>query len=75
MPSFDFTSPAFIASLVVSVVGMVLFMYGKRASRQPELMAGIALMVVPYFVHGVLLLSGITGVVVAALWFITHGKF
>ena len=75
MLDIDFTSPGFITSIVVSVLGMVLFMYGRRAARQPQILAGVALMVVPYFVHGVLVLSGIAGVVVGALYLITHGKF
>ena len=37
-------------SLVTSGMGFVLFMYGKKQERWPQLVAGIVLMVYPYFV-------------------------
>jgi len=74
MPEIDLTSPAFLAGIVVSLVGMVLFMYGKRAARPPQFGAGVFLMVVPYFVHGVLWLSGVAGLTLGGLWLLTHGR-
>jgi len=41
-------------SLVPSGIGFVLFMYGKKQERWPDLAAGIALMVYPYFANTVL---------------------
>lgn len=37
-------------SLVVGVVGLALFGYGKKQGRLPQMAAGLALMVYPYFV-------------------------
>jgi hypothetical protein len=37
-------------SLITSGVGFVLFMYGKKQDRGPQLVAGLVLMVYPYFV-------------------------
>ncbi|MHC4844765.1 MAG: amino acid transport protein [Planctomycetota bacterium] len=76
MPGLDIdpTSPAFLAGILVSTVGLVLFMYGKRASRPPQFGAGVFLMVVPYFVHSVLWLSGVAGLTLTGLWLLTHGK-
>jgi hypothetical protein len=57
-----------LASLVVSAVGYILLHYGRKMSRVPHLVAGLALMIYPYFVPGVvanlLIGVGVTG----ALW-------
>ena len=37
-------------SLITSGVGFVLFVYGKKQGRWPQLAGGLALMVYPYFV-------------------------
>jgi hypothetical protein len=36
-------------SLVASGIGFVLFTYGRKQMRIPQLAAGVALMVYPYF--------------------------
>jgi hypothetical protein len=55
-------------SLVTSGIGFVLFVYGKKQDRWPQLSGGIALMVYPYFVP-TLALNLIIGVaIVAAVW-------
>ena len=41
-------------SLITGGIGFVLFVYGKKQDRMPQLAAGIALMVYPYFVGTVL---------------------
>ena len=40
---------ALMLSLVASGVGLAFFSYGKRAQRIPQLVAGLLLMVYPYF--------------------------
>jgi hypothetical protein len=45
---------AILASVLLGAVGMGFFAYGKRQKRLPHLIAGIALMVYPYFVPNVL---------------------
>ena len=37
-------------SLIPSGIGFVLFIYGKKQGRFPQLSAGLALMVYPYFI-------------------------
>ena len=56
-------------SLIPGSVGLVLFVYGKKQQRWPQLAAGLALMVYPYFATQVrsLLIGG--GVIAAALWY------
>ena len=56
------------ASLVVSAIGYALFSYGKKQSRLPQLAAGVALMVYPYFVAGWIAMLGIGAGLVLALW-------
>lgn len=56
------------ASLVTSGVGFVLLNYGRKMSRVPHLVAGVALMVYPYFVPGVLANVGIGAGVLALLF-------
>lgn len=59
-----------LSSLLVSSVGMVLFLYGKRQTRLPHLLTGIILMVYPYFVPAPLLMFTIAGVLCVALWLV-----
>jgi hypothetical protein len=37
-------------SLVISSIGFVLFVYGRKQARLPQLVVGLALLVYPYFV-------------------------
>jgi hypothetical protein len=56
-------------SLVAGGVGFVLFVYGKRQERWPQLVAGVAFMVYPYFTNTVLSLV-LTGTAIGvALWY------
>jgi apolipoprotein N-acyltransferase len=49
----------FFVSFMVSLVGLALFIYGKRQKRLPQVMAGLLLMVFPYFVSSLWLLLGV----------------
>ena len=55
-------------SLVTSGIGFVLFVYGKKQERWPQLVGGIVLMVYPYFVTTVLLNVVVGAAIVAAVW-------
>ncbi len=51
----DFPGPGLLFSgLMISMVGLGVFMYGKRAAKPGSLLAGLALMVYPIFVTSVL---------------------
>jgi hypothetical protein len=65
--SFDGTT--LIAGLLVSSIGFVLLSYGKKMSRPPHMLAGLILLVYPYFVPGALLTLGIAAVLLGMLWF------
>jgi predicted cobalt transporter CbtA len=63
-----FTDPTwFTLSLVISAVGFVLFNYGRKLRRWPQGIAGVALMVYPYFVPTPLPMVGIAAGVGALL--------
>ena len=54
-------------SLVPSGIGFVLFMYGRKQDRWAHLVAGLALMVYPYFVNTVTQMLG-AGLLIAVLF-------
>lgn len=64
--SFDASS--LLAGLLVSSIGFVLFRYGKKMSRPPQLLVGLLLLVFPYFVSSVVLMFIIAAVLCGLLW-------
>ncbi|MGE5813870.1 MAG: hypothetical protein ACM36C_05235 [Acidobacteriota bacterium] len=65
--SFDPT--LLFLSLVVSGLGFVLFVYGKKQERWPQLVAGLAFMVYPYFANTLWSLLGAGIAIGFALWY------
>lgn len=66
--SFD---PAWILwELVIGGVGFVLFTYGRRQQRVPQLVAGLVFMIYPMFVSGTVALVATGCLLGAALWFV-----
>ena len=57
-----------LLSLLLSGVGMVLLMYGKRMDSAPHLLVGAIFCVYPYFVSNLLLLAGIAVALSIGLW-------
>jgi len=55
-------------SLFPSGIGFVLFVYGKKQERWPQLVAGLLFMVYPYFVDSLLLLTVVGAIIGFALW-------
>lgn len=53
-------------SLIPSGIGFVLFVYGKKQGRLPQIVGGLVLMVYPYFVQSTAALLG-TGIAVCAI--------
>ena len=54
--------------IIFSAVGLAAFRHGKTESNMLCLLLGIALMVYPYFVEGLLLNSLIGAALSAAVW-------
>src|SRR5262245_4515676 len=55
-------------SLVAGGIGFVLFVYGKKQARWPQLVAGLGLMVYPYFTPTLGSMIGVGLLIVAGLW-------
>lgn len=66
------TSNGLLASVVIGSVGLGLFVYGKRQRRYPHLVAGILLMVYPYFVPGVGAMAMIAVALLGLLYLATY---
>jgi hypothetical protein len=55
-------------SLVIGGIGFVLFVYGRKQERWPQLVAGLALMIYPYFVSSLGALIGVAAALCIGLW-------
>ena len=61
--------PAYlVVSLIVSSVGFVMFVFGKRQHRPVQLGAGLLLLLIPFFVRDGLLLGIAATVICAIVW-------
>lgn len=70
----DLSPAALFVALLVSSIGFSLFLYGKKQTRAPQLITGIALMILPMVAPGALLDGGIALVLIVALWVaVRHG--
>lgn len=67
MHAMDLSLGTVVASLVTGSLGFGLYLYGKNEARYPQLIAGLALMVYPYFVSGPFATWGIGSTILAAL--------
>jgi hypothetical protein len=61
-----------LASLFVSSIGVVAFLYGKKQGRLPHIVIGLILVVYTYFVSNILLIFVIAAVLIALLWFVVR---
>ncbi len=55
-------------SLVVGGIGFVLFVYGRKQQRWPQLAAGLALLIYPYFTGTVTTLLFVGVAICTGLW-------
>jgi hypothetical protein len=63
----DIDAPSFFVSLLVSSIGFVAFSYGKSQRRLPQMVAGLVLMVYPYFVDGLAMMIVIGLLIIGAM--------
>ena len=61
-----------LLSLLVSGVGSILFLYGKKESRLPHMLVGGIFVIYPYFVANSLLMSIIAIFLSVLLWVVTR---
>ena len=64
----DLSPGNLFASLVIGTIGMGFFLYGKKQQRMPQLIAGLALMVYPYFIPNVGWMIAVGVALMAALF-------
>jgi hypothetical protein len=57
-----------VIALVVSSVGFVMFMYGKKQHRPVQMGSGLLLLLFPFFVHDGLWLGVVGAAVCAIVW-------
>ena len=57
-----------LLSFLFGTIGMGMFMYGKRAARLVPLGAGLALMLVPYFIPNLVLMAVVCCLLTATPW-------
>jgi hypothetical protein len=55
-------------SMIPSGIGFVLFVYGKKQQRWPQLVAGIVFSVYPYFTSSILAMVGVGVALGVGLW-------
>jgi hypothetical protein len=65
----DLDPGSLLASLLVSSVGFVSLVYGRKMARLPHVVAGLFLLVVSFVVPGALLKLASAAALVAMLWF------
>ena len=63
-----FSVPWLCASLIISAIGYVLLVYGRKMTRAPQFVAGMVLLIYPYFVPAVLPMVIVAAVLLAGLW-------
>jgi hypothetical protein len=60
-------------SLIPGGIGFVLFVYGKKQGRWPQLVAGLAFMAYPYFTPTVTSLVAVGVALGVGLWVLVRG--
>ncbi len=64
----NFDPNLLILSLIPSGVGFVLFTYGRKEHRYPQLLCGILFMVYPYFTQTMTSMASVGVALGALLW-------
>lgn len=66
-------SPGWIvASLIISSIGLILLNYGRKFARIPQILVGLAMLIYPYFVPGVLANVLVAAGLCALLWVVVR---
>ena len=65
----DFDAGSLLASFLVSSIGFVLLVYGKKMARWPQLATGVTLLAFPFFVSSAVWTLLIGAALCGVLWF------
>jgi len=63
-----FDANSLLLSLLIGSVGFVCFTYGRKQRRFPQMLAGVTLMVYPYFVPALWPMGAVAVAVLALMW-------
>ena len=72
MDSLSFDPTWIFVSLIPGGIGFVLFVYGKKQQRWPHIVAGIVMMVYPYFTPTITTMTLAGVLICAALWYVVR---
>lgn len=64
----SFDAGSLVAGLFVSGIGFVLFEYGRRMKRMPQIGVGLVLLIFPYLVPTVWIMLTIAALLIGLLW-------
>jgi hypothetical protein len=64
----SFDAGSILAGLLISSIGFVLFSYGRKMGRAPQIVTGLVLLVFPYFVGSVPWMLGIAALLLGLFW-------
>jgi len=59
-------------SMLFGTIGLGMLMYGKKAGRLVPIIAGLALVTVPYFIPNLIVLLIVCAALTAAPWALRH---
>ncbi len=68
----DFSAGYLLTSLVVSSIGLGVFIYGKKQVRMPQLVIGLTLMLFPYVVTEPVTMGSVAAVLLLTLLFVVR---
>lgn len=71
----NFDPASLFLSLIVSGVGFVLFTYGRKQDRFPQLAAGLVLMIYPYFVGSAVPMLLVGAAIMGGLWLVVRSGY
>jgi hypothetical protein len=61
-----------LASMFISSIGLVTFLYGKKQARVPQLAIGLVLLVYSYFVSSIVWMFVIAAALLGLLWLVVR---
>jgi len=64
----DIPTSSIVAGFLVSTVGFSLFLYGKKQTRLPQLIAGVLMMLLPFVLQDALWMSLVGAASIAGVW-------
>jgi hypothetical protein len=64
----DFDPTLLMVSLIPSGIGFVLFTYGRKLNRLPQLVGGVLLMIYPYFTPTMTSMISVGVLICAGVW-------